>query len=618
MTLTPSLPPEGHCDFPLDFHWRTKPGFIAAAGVSLAGHPRAQEARNSIMTSLALAGRAGRDRWVSYSRSKRFYQPLARYEGTAFTYDRILAAVDELGQMGLIEEQRALPSEEPSGWQSRMRATERLLAAFDGAPVEHVGPRDVLELRDEAGNRMQYLDTERTRRLRRAVEARNEALRGIRIEMPEGDGWVHTPGHVSAQSEKGKRGWAHIRPTPAPHVVRIYGRGRWDMHGRLYGWWQQLPEDRRAELLINGEAAYEADWSACHPTLLYAMAGAVPVGDVYKVEGFHRDHGKAALNRAINCKSLNGAVLSLLNDEKVDPGSWPHDEAYTRRLVNAVADRNSDIRQYLGSDAGIRLMHIESEMCMEVLRRCERQGIPALPVHDGFVTQDKKRAEVTAIMAEVMDATRVAINPCSASRKAGFPPHMGAVGGAGVGAGASPSGNAKRKAQPVAPVAASSEKGPGNAVSRPVRRPRKPQARPFLPTAGEALPASWDLSERTLALVEDYQAAVRARHRKVALGAASGWGQAPTASERRLDLRQARQFAEVMAEEEERTGVCVAAGVPYALSDEAKAKRERRIARETRRPGTPVRPRRPSTYWAKPKAPPAPLKAKPQGSLPLV
>lgn len=419
---TPHTPPEGHCDFPLDFHWRTKPAFVTAAGVSLAGHPRAQEARNSIMTSLALAGRAGRDRWVSYSRSKKFYAPLSRYEGTAFTYDRVLAAVDELGEMGLIEEQRALPSDEPSGWQSRMRATDRLLAAFDGAPVEHVGPRDVLELRDEAGNRMQYLDTERTRRLRRAVEARNEALRGIRIEMPEGDGWVHTPGHVSARSEKGKRGWANIRPTPHPQVVRIYGRGRWDHHGRLYGWWQQLPEARRAELLINGELAFEEDWSACHATLLYAMAGKVPLGDVYETGTFPRDHGKAALNRAINCASLPGAVMSLMKDNERDPGSWPHDAAYTRRLVDAVADRNADIRQYLGSDAGIRLMHVEAEMCMDVLKRCEREGIPALPVHDSVVTQASKGSAVTAIMAEVMDATRVAINPCQSSRKAGFPP----------------------------------------------------------------------------------------------------------------------------------------------------------------------------------------------------
>lgn len=609
---TPHTPPEGHCDFPLDFHWRTKPGFIAAAGVSLAGHPRAQEARNSIMTSLVLAGLAGRDRWVSYSRSKRFYQSLARYEGTAYTYDRVLAVVDELGEMGLIEEQRALPSKEPSGWQSRMRATDRLLAAFDGAPVEHVGPRDVLELRDEAGNRMQYLDTERTRRLRRAVEARNEALRGIRIEMPERDGWVHTPGHVSARSEKGKRGWAHIRPTPVPQVVRIYGRGRWDMHGRLYGWWQQLPEDRRAELLINGEAAFEADWSACHPTLLYAMAGAVPVGDVYKVDGFHRDHGKAALNRAINCKSLNGAVLSLLNDEKVDPGSWPHDEAYTRRLVNAVADRNSDIRQYLGSDAGIRLMHIESEMCMEVLRRCERQGIPALPVHDGFVTQDKKRVEITAIMVEVMDATRVAIYPCQSSRKAGFPPHMGAVGGAGVGAGASPAGCAPHQTQPVAPVVAASEKRPGKAVSRPVQAVQAVPAPSAASASSEAPVRDWDLSERTEALVAHFERKDRAElayaHHILGL-------QSLDLRETRASQARAREKAVAMAQQEWDEGRRLV-DAPDRLSDKEKAKRARAAAPKAPRPRKPMpRPRRPSTYWAQPKAIPTPVKAKPQATL---
>lgn len=219
------LPPEGH-DFPLDFHWRTKPAFIAAAGVSLIGHPRALEARNSVMTSLVRAALAGQGGWISYSRSKRFYEPLSRYEGTAFTYDRVKAAVQELLELGLIEEERALPGPASHGWQSRMRATGRLVAAFRDCPFQHVGPRDVIELRDADGERMAYVDTDATRRLRNVMEARNEALGAIRIQMPKKDGWIHTPGHVRARSEKGEKGWVGLRPTPVPQVVRIYGRGR--------------------------------------------------------------------------------------------------------------------------------------------------------------------------------------------------------------------------------------------------------------------------------------------------------------------------------------------------------------------------------------------------------
>ncbi|KQP23873.1 hypothetical protein ASF27_11940 [Methylobacterium sp. Leaf102] len=431
-------PPQGH-DFPLDFHWRTKPAFIAAAGVSLIGHPRALEARNSIMTSLVRAALAGQGGWVSYSRSKRFYEPLSRYEGTAYTYDRVKAAVQELLDLGLIEEERALPGPASHGWQSRMRATDRLIAAFNDCPFEHVGPREVIELRDVDGERMAYTDTDNTRRLRKVMEARNEAASAIRIEMPEGDGWLHTPGHVRARSEK-TGGWVGLRPTPAPIMVRIYGRGRWDMHGRLYGWWQQLPQARRIELLINGEVAFEEDWSACHPRLLYAMAGKVPVGEIYDVDGYDPRHVKAALLTVMNTRTTYGGILSLMKREEDKQGTWPHSLDYTKSLMRAVTDRHEPIAHFLGADMGIRLMHLESEMCIEVLKRCEKENIPALPVHDSFVTQASKGPRVTAIMAEIMEATCAEINPCQSSRKRRFTPQMGApLSGGCVGSSASAS-----------------------------------------------------------------------------------------------------------------------------------------------------------------------------------
>ncbi len=392
------------------------------------------------MTSLVRAALAGQGGWVSYSRSKRFYEPLSRYEGTAYTYDRVKAAVQELLDLGLIEEERALPGPASHGWQSRMRATDRLIAAFNDCPFEHVGPREVIELRDVDGERMAYTDTDNTRRLRKVMEARNEAASAVRIDMPEGDGWLHTPGYVSARSDK-TGGWVGLRPTPAPRMVRIYGRGRWDMHGRLYGWWQQLPQARRLELLINGEVAFEEDWSACHPRLLYAMAGKLPVGEIYDVDGYNPSHVKAALLTVMNTRSTYGGVQSLMKREKDKPGKWLHSLDYTKGLMKAVMHRHEPIAHFLGADMGITLMHIESQMCVDVLKRCERENVPALPVHDSFVTQASKGATVTAIMAEVMDATRAAINPCQSSRKRGFTPQMGAPVGSGgcVGASASAS-----------------------------------------------------------------------------------------------------------------------------------------------------------------------------------
>lgn len=384
------------------------------------------------------------------------------------------------------------------------------------------------------------------------------------------------------------------------------------MHGRLYGWWQQLPQARRIELLINGEVAFEEDWSACHPTLLYAMAGKVPVGDIYDVDGYDPGHVKAALLTVMNTKTTYGGVLSLMKREADDPGAWPHSLDYTKGLMKAVTHRHEPIAHLLGADMGIRLMHIESEMCVDVLRRCERENIPALPVHDSFVTQDSKGAAVTAIMAEVIEAKCTEINPSQRSIKTKFPPQMGAPRPSGVSAGAAafPSHGNALVMQALTP--APSAKRSGKAVSRPVRSVPALKAHRSAPVSPETLASGWDPGERTLALREHFQAEVRARHRKLAAGAAAGWGQAPSQAERRLDLAQARGLAEWTAGEEQRAGTRLVPDVPDRLPDAVKARLAKRAAPKPRRPMP--RPRKPSS-WAKRRESLPPVQAEPQGSL---
>lgn len=607
MTSRTKLSPEGY-DFPLDFHWKTNPSFIARAGVPLTGHPRAVEARNSIMTSLVRAALAGQGGWVSYSRAKRFYEPLSRYEGTAFTYDRVKAAVQELLDLDLVEEERALPGPASHGWQSRMRATDRLIAAFRDCPFQHVGPRELIELRDIGGERMAYVDTDHTRRLRKSMQARNEALAGIRVEMPEGEGWIHTFGHVSARSEKGKKGWVGLRPTPVPQMVRIYGRGRWDLHGRLYGWWQQLPQARRIELLINGEVAFESDWSACHPTLLYAMAGKVPVGKIYDVHGYEPGHVKAALLTVMNTKTTYGAVLSLMKREKDDPGEWPHSLDYTKSLMKAVTHRHEPIAHLLGADMGITLMHIESQMCVDVLKRCERENVPALPVHDSFVTQASKGATVTAIMAEIMEAKCAGINSCQATRKSRFTPQMGTARPLGIGSVPPAPSHGDAMVKTTHTPAIPSQRL-GKVVSRPVQPILAPVALPAPQASREALTPDWDLAERTLALTAHYEQAMRSMsaHAQHVLGCP-----AATPGEMREAYATAHRNAVAMAQQEWSEGRRLVDRVPDRLSDKAKAQRVKTLASMARRPKP--RARKPSP-WAKRQETSFQGRAKPQGSL---
>ena len=399
-------------DFPLDFHWKTDPAFVARAGVSLTGNRKAATALASIMSSVVLAAAAQAGGWVSYSRNTNFYAGLARYEGTSFTFDRVLAAVEKLKGMGLIEEDRALPHAGGSGWQSRIRATDALVYAFEGASFEPV-IHSVLRMRDDDGRLVDYTDTQATRRMTRTVEGLNEALRPIRITLPEGDGWEHRDGHVLARSEKPGGGWAMVRAKPHPYLIRSFSRNSWACHGRLYGWWQLLPAARRAEMLIDGEAVVEHDYSCLHGTLLYAKVGLKPDGDIYRVPGYEhlRKACKNVLNTGFNTVSFNETVWSLLRKNEKRPGSWPHSHSETVKIVRAVEARNEPIRRFIGSDAGIALMKTDSDMAIQVMKRCARKGIKVLPVHDSFSSQQRHGDTVRSIMDEVLEETCNAISP---------------------------------------------------------------------------------------------------------------------------------------------------------------------------------------------------------------
>ncbi len=191
--------------------------------------------------------------------------------------------------------------------------------------------------------------------------------------------------------------------------------GQWDCHGRLYGWWQSLPKDRRRELLINDEVCIEPDFAMLHPSLLYAAVGATMPRDVYETGEHLRDHGKLALNIGLNAK---GAVDALMWRK-----DWTGTRAYTQGLVDAIADLNRPIAQFIGSDAGIRLMGIDSAMAVGVMKRCRKAGIDVLPVHDSFVAPEKHQGQVEAIMAEVLDDARTMISQGTSKTSIKIIPH---------------------------------------------------------------------------------------------------------------------------------------------------------------------------------------------------
>lgn len=419
-------------DRPLSCDWTADVGVLERIGMTTPARRGQAQAKASILACL-VTERLGAGRRVAYSRDNNFYaldRDAPRYNGMAYSRDLVCHFIDALGERGLVVNGVAPPQPPREGedpkrrMQSTCWATEELMKLVGAGDVRHRRLGVPVVMRREDGSLVDLPDTDWARRMIRETESLDDWLSEIDVTVrPDADpaNWDVGPFHMKARKlrESGKVTWTTVVPTD-PRVVRILSREHRDLGGRLYGWWQNLPKDRRGELLMNGECIIEPDFTCLHPTLLYSMEGSkldTATFDPYLPNPYRwpRKAGKLALNVAINARSIVAAVWALQAKrlEKGDDGTpkWKYGLAETRRIIDALIAHNRPIARYICSDMGVRLMGVDSRMCVEVLKRCRRDGVAVLPVHDSFMVGESKGAVVTGHMAEVMDQTRTRLFP---------------------------------------------------------------------------------------------------------------------------------------------------------------------------------------------------------------
>jgi hypothetical protein len=298
-----------------------------------------------------------------------------------------LPAVSDGVTAGLLEERRARPGSRDR--QSSFLATSRLCRLLRTSPPQYRPAQEVIWLRDGNGCLVDYQDCPLTHRLRREVEAINQELQNIVVAFSGPD--VRTEGN-----------WWVIGRTQylsaPPRLRRVFSRASFDMGGRAYGPWQCLPSSHRAMMLINGEPILEPDFVALHPSIIYALHGVHFVGDPYETTEFPRAHGKAGFNIALNAKSYASARVAIANDLKLDMAS-------TTKLLAAITSKHRAVSDLFFSDAGVRLMRIDSDIAINAVMNCQAKGIPALPVHDSLIVP-ARYADQTAEIMEASFAAR--------------------------------------------------------------------------------------------------------------------------------------------------------------------------------------------------------------------
>lgn len=325
----------------------------------------------------ALSGKA-----VSYSRSSDYYTNANRHP--LMTLKRVRSQVDMLAAAGWITHYKQAPG--CRGWQSAFEATPELVDAVGyimqgQTRLKLEQPRHLTILRDAEGKPMDFKPTREIDRRDRRTAGFNEAISWAEIVTMDG-------------------------MNLACPMARIYNQSM-DRGGRYYGMgtsWQNIKSEARKALTIDGEPVVELDFKTLHPAILYAEAGVPMPADCYAIGNWPRDLVKVAMLTLINAPTISKARFSIAHSDRMaqlaEPGSQ---EAMQRAsdLIDAIKRKHAPISGAFHSDAGARLMRIDSDIAEAVMcNLIARKGIVTLPVHDSFLVPASKRDELEEAMAQ--------------------------------------------------------------------------------------------------------------------------------------------------------------------------------------------------------------------------
>jgi hypothetical protein len=343
--------------------------------------------------------------------SGRVYRVIGKtaFKDDPVTYDVFMRVLDALKALGLVGHEKGktrfskVPewgvSETLPGRASRFWATDKLmkLAETFGIHEGNIGdhfspepPTNPLVLRDYATGKGAYRErgpiirdykrTAHTKQLAADIRELNEFLRGCKITGGEHHGFT-----------------------------RNFNNASWDKGGRLYsvgGGYQQLPEQKRLEMTINGEPVAEIDIGASYLTIYHA-----------KVVGEPLDSSRDPYERASVPRNVAKLWVVHSFGKSRPQMRWP-----TKAIEDYKKDKGQDIREVANakdvsskmlaafpalqtleehSDIWADLQFIESEAVIGTMLILMRQhGVPSLSMHDGIIVPRSKAELAKTVLAQ--------------------------------------------------------------------------------------------------------------------------------------------------------------------------------------------------------------------------
>jgi len=308
---------------------------------------------------------------------------------------------------------------------SRMRAAARLRELFEPLDIElyeldlhHnqeciiLNNHDVDEfgepIKCKTGKKkskpIEYKDTKEIKRMRRELTAYNDLLRETYIDIPT----LSDP-RIKRKKSTGEVQFVAINQSKK-FVRRVFSRGKWNLNGRYYGgWWQQIGtkddkektgKDYRRQIYINDNPTVEVDYSGLHIAILSAWKGIQDNSkDRYDLGEQilpkftlkeQRDIVKLLVLTAINAKDVKSTYQAFRKDQPTGSREKKLKDVELSKLLEAFLVKYPDLRDDLGSDIGIKLMFIDSQITEWIIGTFVDRHIPILSVHDSYIVETNR------------------------------------------------------------------------------------------------------------------------------------------------------------------------------------------------------------------------------------
>ena len=362
----------------------------------------------ALVLDLWVASLSGINPYRYVSKNKTDYQKGTRYRKLYFNYDTFVGSLNDLIELGYIDEVKGIRFENQSR-RTRIKAAAKLLDLFQnpeiGIPklmdqygitsvvVKEIEDVELVRLKDEDKNLIDYEDDEHTQQMRSNLEVINRFISKARVTLHITDSqYAQLREKIIAGSndeEKLKIDFTKV------NLHRVFNNSSWNDGGRFYGaWWQTIPKEFRKYIDINRKNTVEVDYSGHHIRILYAINNLQVPDDPYDIEGIDRDVQKQAMLIMLNADKQISAIGAMVKKRIKAPV----------KIIRALEERHKEISKHFFTGVGNALMNEDADLAEAVMLKMMKRRAVVLPVHDSFIVRNSYEKDLIEVMSEEFSA----------------------------------------------------------------------------------------------------------------------------------------------------------------------------------------------------------------------